>query len=170
MNKHIFDLSTRLGAVLRENSSTVTTAESCTGGGVASAITAISGSSEWFHSGYVTYANHAKIRTLGVSEKTLENNGAVSEAVVIEMAHGAAKAANADFSIAISGVAGPAGGTVEKPVGTVWFAWLGPQGIRSEQRNFSGDRNAIREQSVEISIQELLHHVMECTTVHPYSY
>ena len=148
MNTQIKELSTQLGAALLERKASVTTAESCTGGGVGHAITAIAGSSQWFHCGYITYANHAKHRMLGVSEQLLAAQGAVCESVVIEMAKGAAREANADYAIAISGVAGPTGGSSNKPV---------------------GDRNAVREQSVEISLQQLLHQVTECTTVHPYS-
>jgi nicotinamide-nucleotide amidase len=106
---------------------------------------------------------------LGVPEALLLDQGAVSEAVVTEMVKGAAQAAKADFAVAISGVAGPSGGSKAKPVGTVWFAILGPQGIRSLKHQFAGDREAVREQSVQISLQELLHQVSECTTVHPYS-
>jgi len=169
MNKEIVSLSEKLGAALLLRKATVTTAESCTGGGVASAITAIAGSSQWFHYGYVTYANHAKQKMLDVPMALLQVEGAVSESVVRSMVEGAARRAEADFAIAISGIAGPAGGSVEKPVGTVWLAWLGPQGVGSARYQLSGGRNEVREQSIKISLQQLLHHVTECTTVHPYS-
>ena len=169
MRKELFELSSQLGRALLQRKASVTTAESCTGGGVANAITAVSGSSQWFHSAYVTYANHAKHNMLGVPEALLLDQGAVSEAVVTEMVKGAAQAARADFAVAISGIAGPSGGSPAKPVGTVWFAILGPQGIRSLKHQFAGDREAVREQSVQISLRELLHQVSECTTVHPYS-
>ena len=169
MKKEIFELSSELGRALLEKKASVTTAESCTGGGVGNAITAVSGSSQWIHSAYVTYANHAKHYLLGVPEALLLDQGAVSEAVVKEMVKGAAQAAKSDFAVAISGVAGPSGGSTAKPVGTVWFAILGPQGIRSLKHQFAGDREAVREQSVQISLQELLHQVSECTTVHSYS-
>ena len=169
MNTEINELSTQLGAALLERKASVTTAESCTGGGVSHAITATAGSSQWFHCGYITYANHAKHNTLGVSQELLAAQGAVCESVVIEMAKGAAREANADYAVAISGVAGPTGGSSNKPVGTVWFACLGPQGITSVKHLLFGDRNAVREQSIKISLQQLLHQVTECTTVHPYS-
>ena len=161
MNKDINKLSTQLGAALLSKSAIVTTAESCTGGGVAQAITDIAGSSKWFHCGYITYANHAKQKTLGVSAEVLAAQGAVCETVVIEMARGAAREAQADYAIAISGVAGPTGGSSNKPVGTVWFACLGPQGVTTVKHQLAGDRNAVREQSVQISLQQLLHQVTE---------
>jgi len=169
MNEEIISLSEKLGAALLLRKATVTAAESCTGGGVASAITAIAGSSQWFHCGYVTYANHSKHKMLGVPMALLQIEGAVSEAVVRSMVEGAAQRAGADFAIAISGIAGPTGGSTEKPVGTVCFAWLSPQGVGSARHQLSGDRNAVREQSIKISLQQLLHQVTECTTVHPYS-
>ena len=161
MNKDINKLSTQLGAALLSKSAIVTTAESCTGGGVAQAITDVAGSSKWFHCGYITYANHAKHKTLGVSAEVLAAQGAVCETVVIEMARGAAREAQADYAIAISGVAGPTGGSSNKPVGTVWFACLGPQGVTTVKHQLAGDRNAVREQSVQISLQQLLHQVTE---------
>jgi len=161
MNKDINKLSTQLGAALLSKSAIVTTAESCTGGGVAQAITDIAGSSKWFHCGYITYANHAKHKTLGVSAEVLAAQGAVCETVVVEMARGAAREAQADYAIAISGVAGPTGGSSNKPVGTVWFACLGPQGVTTVKHQLAGDRNAVREQSVQISLQQLLHQVTE---------
>ena len=161
MNKDINQLSSQLGAALLSKSAIVTTAESCTGGGVAQAITDIVGSSKWFHCGYITYANHAKHKTLGVSAEVLAAQGAVCETVVIEMARGAAREAQADYAIAISGVAGPTGGSSNKPVGTVWFACLGPQGVTTVKHQLAGDRNAVREQSVQISLQQLLHQVTE---------
>ena len=161
MNKDINKLSTQLGAALLSKSAIVTTAESCTGGGVAQAITDIAGSSKWFHCGYITYANHAKHKTLGVSAELLAVQGAVCESVVIEMARGAAREAQADYAIAISGVAGPTGGSSNKPVGTVWFACLGPQGITTVKHRLTGDRNEVREQAVQISLQQLLHQVTE---------
>ena len=161
MNEDINQLSTQLGAALLSKSAIVTTAESCTGGGVAQAITDVAGSSKWFHCGYITYANHAKHKTLGVSAEVLAAQGAVCETVVIEMARGAAREAQADYAIAISGVAGPTGGSSNKPVGTVWFACLGPQGVTTVKHQLAGDRNAVREQSVQISLQQLLHQVTE---------
>ncbi len=148
MNTQIKELSTQLGAALLERKASVTTAESCTGGGVGHAITAIAGSSQWFHCGYITYANHAKHRMLGVSVQLLAAQGSVCESGVIEMAKVAAREANADYAIAISGVAGPTGGSSNKPVGTVWFACLGPQVITTVKHLLCGNRNAVLEQSL----------------------
>jgi len=116
-------LAERVLALLRENGKTITAAESCTGGLIASMLTRVAGSSEAFHAGYVTYANHAKASTLGVRETTLAEYGAVSEEVALEMAAGALDKSGADYVVAVSGIAGPDGGTEEKPVGTVWLAW-----------------------------------------------
>jgi nicotinamide-nucleotide amidase len=116
-------LAEKVLQLLRERSATLTTAESCTGGLIASMLTRIPGSSEGFHAGFVTYSNAIKQSVLGVSEKTLADHGAVSEQVVREMAHGALHTSGADYTIAVSGIAGPDGGTPEKPVGTVWLAW-----------------------------------------------
>ena len=169
MNKQIFNLSQQLGQALLQQKATVTTAESCTGGGVASAITEVAGSSKWFDRGFITYANQAKHELLNVPEAVLSSEGAVSEAVVRAMVQGAAQAAGADYAVAISGIAGPGGGTEDKPVGTVWFAWLSPQGISTQVYSLNGDRSAVREQAVKISLQELLHMVTGCNTVQPYS-
>ena len=134
----------------------VATAESCTGGLVAGAVTAVAGSSEWFERGFVTYSNDAKIEQLGVSRETLETYGAVSARTVEEMAAGARRASRADWAMAVTGVAGPGGGSVEKPVGTVWFGWAGPGGVASEQRLLHGDRATIRRESVRIALAGLI--------------
>lgn len=145
----IENLSAQLGALLLSHGYTVTTAESCTGGGIAQAITDIPGSSRWFSYGFVTYSNVAKQQLLGISEAVIESCGAVSEQVVESMAIGALKAAQADVAIAVSGIAGPDGGTKEKPVGTVWIAWLVGDGEAITRcYNFLGDRKYIRNQSV----------------------
>ena len=170
MNTELYNLSQQLGQALLQNNATVTTAESCTGGGVASAITDVAGSSQWFGRGFITYANQAKHDMLNVPETVLSKQGAVSEAVVRAMVQGAAQLAGADYAVAISGIAGPGGGTEDKPVGTVWFAWLSPQGISSQVQILTGDRTAVREQAVKISLQKLLHMVTGCNTVQPYSY
>ena len=138
---------------------TVATAESCTGGWIAKSLTDVSGSSAVFGFGIVSYSNAAKSSMLGVNPSTLDSEGAVSEAVVTEMARGALERSGADLAVAVSGIAGPDGGTEEKPVGTVWFAWAncaadGPV-VTAERRNFKGDRETIRSQSVVLALQSL---------------
>ncbi|MFG6178739.1 CinA family protein [Halomonas sp. THAF12] len=149
-------LAERLGALCREQGVNVVTAESCTGGGVASAITEIAGSSDYFETGYVTYANGAKTRLLGVPEALLAQQGAVSREVVEAMVAGACAASGAGLGVAVSGVAGPGGGSAEKPVGTVWLAWGAPGRINAERRSFPGDRSAVREQAVEAALAGLI--------------
>lgn len=157
MQQEIEGLSQQLGQALLAKGWRVATAESCTGGWVAEAITSVAGSSAWFGYGYVSYANEAKQQMLGVKAETLAQNSAVSEAVVTEMADGARGNAGATLSVAISGIAGPDGGSPEKPVGTVWLAWsqkgrpTQTQGVR-----FSGDRFAIRQQAVVMALSGLL--------------
>lgn len=124
-------LAERVLELLRERGQTLTVAESCTGGLIASMLTRIPGSSDGFHAGFVTYADHIKTAVLGVSETTLANHGAVSEEVVLEMATGALARASADYAIAVSGIAGPEGGTADKPVGTVWLAWGSAGALRT---------------------------------------
>lgn len=138
---------------------TVTTAESCTGGGIASAITSISGSSEWFHSGYVTYSNLAKQKMLGVPGELLEQYGAVSEPVVLSMLEGAIRASGSHIGVAVSGIAGPTGAVPGKPVGTVCFAWGSGDGKKATTELFTGDREAVRQQSVEYAIKRLIEYV-----------
>jgi nicotinamide-nucleotide amidase len=145
----IYDLAERFGRRLERSKLMAATAESCTGGWVAEAITMVPGSSAWFDRGFVTYTNDAKREMLGVRPETLEQHGAVSEAVVREMVAGALRASRAQVALAVSGVAGPSGGSPGKPVGTVCFAW-GVQGAepRAETQHFPGDREAVRRQSV----------------------
>jgi nicotinamide-nucleotide amidase len=142
------DIARKLGAALKAKGLKLATAESCTGGWVAMALTAIPGSSEWFERGYVTYSNEAKREDLGVAEQTLRRHGAVSEQVAREMAAGTLKRARAQVALAITGVAGPTGGTADKPVGLVCFAWAHGSKITSETRRFDGDRESVRRQSV----------------------
>ncbi|MFC4659963.1 CinA family protein [Cobetia amphilecti] len=137
----------------------VTTAESCTGGGVSAAITAIAGSSSYFDAGYVTYSNATKQRLLGVSEASLETFGAVSEAVVCEMVRGACRESGAELGVAISGVAGPGGGSDEKPVGTVWLAWGSETRQQARCCHFPGDRQAVRDAAVREALQGLIERV-----------
>jgi nicotinamide-nucleotide amidase len=133
------------------------TAESCTGGWVAKSCTDLAGSSAWFDRGFVTYSNEAKQEQLGVDADTLEKNGAVSLPVVEEMAFGALKFSRADFSIAITGIAGPGGGSDKKPVGTVWIGWgTRDGGVHSICQQFSGDRESIRRQAVFEALSGLL--------------
>ena len=150
-------LSIAVGNGLKDRGAWVTCAESCTGGWVAKALTDIAGSSAYFDRGFVTYSNAAKHDLLGVKESTLVEYGAVSEAVVREMALGALRAANADFAVSISGVAGPDGGTTEKPVGTVWFAFAARDGqISAIKQLFFGERDGIRLQAAVFALQTLL--------------
>jgi nicotinamide-nucleotide amidase len=153
-------MSTRLaklvGNALKAHGMTLTTAESCTGGGVAQAVTRISGSSAWFDRGFVTYSNASKEEMLGVSPDTLETHGAVSEETVREMAEGALQYSRAQVALSVSGIAGPAGGTPEKPVGMVWFAWATNDTVRTDCHFISGDRDAIRVKSVRIALQGVI--------------
>ena len=167
MTDSIYDTAQQLGLFLRTGGAKVTAAESCTGGGIAQAITAIPGASAWFDCGFVTYSNEAKQRLLKVPAQLLQAHGAVSREVVCAMAAGAAGAAQAEFAVAVSGIAGPAGGSREKPVGTVWLAWLHPGGMASARHLFSGDRQQVREQAVLVALQELVVLVRQhCTKTH----
>lgn len=149
----------RCGMVLRQRGLQVATAESCTGGGIAEAITRIEDSSAWFGQGWVTYSNAAKVAQLGVSADLLDACGAVSREVVVAMAEGARQRAGADWAVAVSGVAGPGGGSAEKPVGMVWLAWAGHRGVHAECCHFAGDRSQVREQTVLRALQELINQV-----------
>lgn len=155
----VYPLAETLGTVLLDRQLLLVTAESCTGGGVAQWLTAVPGSSRWFERGFVTYSNSAKTEMLGVKAATLAVHGAVSEATVREMAHGALHYSHAHLSVAISGIAGPSGGTVEKPVGTVWLAWAGVKATTARCECFSGDREAIRQQAIECALRGLLDHL-----------
>lgn len=152
----IHALATRLGELALARGVLLATAESCTGGLVAGAITEIAGSSSWFDRGFVTYSNRAKIEQLGVDPATIERHGAVSEQTAVAMAQRARKASGAHWAVAVTGIAGPAGGSQEKPVGTVWFAWAGPDGVQAEHRLLEGDRAAVRGASVAIALQGLI--------------
>lgn len=147
-------VSQELVDALRTRGWMLATAESCTGGGVAHAVTAIAGSSEVFDRGFVTYSNGAKTGMLGVPAATIAGEGAVSEAVAAAMAEGALRSSGADVAVAVTGIAGPAGGTPEKPVGTVCFAWATRDGAREVRtRHFDGDRDAVRAASVRFAIE-----------------
>ena len=163
-DSELMHLSERVGQALNARGATVTTAESCTGGWVAKVITDIAGSSAWFERGFVTYSNEAKSQMIGVKPATLEQHGAVSEPVVVEMAIGAIKAARADYAISISGIAGPDGGTASKPVGTVWFGFASAAGegiTRCEC--FSGDRENVRRQATAYALQTLWQQFLQNT-------
>lgn len=154
-------LAARLGEAMLQKGLTIAAAESCTGGYVCKLITDVPGSSRWFDSGYVTYSNEAKQRQLGVALATLTGHGAVSEQTVIEMAVGALVVSGVDRAIAISGVAGPDGGTEFHPVGEVWFGRSvrlpnGQFGAQATRRRFTGDREAVRRHSAAQALQMLL--------------
>lgn len=149
-------LSLRVGARLREQGALLVTAESCTGGWVSQAVTAIAGSSEWFERGFVVYSNAAKEELLGVRKATLQRFGAVSEETARELALGALARSRGTISVAVTGVAGPSGGSATKPVGYVCFAWATRDGAKSESRNFAGDREAVRRQSVARALEGVL--------------
>ncbi len=135
---------------------TLSTAESCTGGGVGHALTAMPGSSAWFEGGVICYANGVKAHLLHVPEVLLNKYGAVSEQVAIAMAQGVRKLLKTDISVAVTGVAGPGGATPEKPVGTVWIAWSTGQETAARHFHLEGDRDQIREQTVVQALQEIL--------------
>lgn len=157
MNSHLLDLAQSLGDLLAARGWRIATAESCTGGGVAAAITAIAGSSAWFEYGVVSYANIAKQKLLDVSAHTLDIEGAVSEAVVVEMARGALALSGADLAVAISGIAGPGGATPGKPVGTVWFAWATAVGdLKTDMQLIDGDRAAVQHGAVIYALEGAL--------------
>lgn len=167
MSDELDELAAQVGAVFKAKgekrargakSLLLATAESCTGGGIAEAITRIPGSSAWFDRGFVTYSNEAKVEMLNVESNVIERYGAVSDAVVRQMAEGALARSKAHVAVAVTGVAGPDGGSVDKPVGTVWFAWVvRDKSIISERCVFSGDRAAIRHQTIVHALSKLLH-------------
>ncbi|WP_417791907.1 CinA family protein [Stutzerimonas xanthomarina] len=150
------ELAAQLGHVLQQKTAQVTTAESCTGGGIAEAITRIAGSSAWFEAGFVTYSNRQKSCQLRVPEHLFSEVGAVSREVVEAMTRGAQAASGARYAVAVSGVAGPGGGSPEKPVGTVWLAWACNDERYSRRFQFDGDRQAVREQSVKAALVGLI--------------
>lgn len=157
MNSEIEAIVPALADALRSATLKIATAESCTGGLIAATCTTVAGSSDWFERGFVTYSNEAKTEMLGVAPALITTHGAVSEAVAQAMAEGALAHSHAQLSVAVTGIAGPGGGSPNKPVGTVWLAWarLG-QATRTELLKLEGDRRAIREQSVRQALQRLL--------------
>jgi nicotinamide-nucleotide amidase len=161
MNKTLLSLSRQCGELLLQRHAKVTTAESCTGGWIGEVVTMVSGSSAWYDRGFITYTNAAKQQMLGVKAETLREHGAVSEPVVREMVAGALAASRAHIAVSVSGVAGPTGGTADKPVGTVCIGWA-RKGVavatelRAETCHFDGDREAVRRQSVIRALQGVL--------------
>lgn len=150
-------LAVDVGEALARAGVMLATAESCTGGWVGRVLTSVSGSSKWYERGFITYSEDAKQELLGVPTQTLRQHGAVSEPTVRAMAEGALAHSRAQVALAITGIAGPTGGTEQKPVGTVWFAWAAKdRATRALHRQLSGDREAIRRQSVAIALSEML--------------
>jgi nicotinamide-nucleotide amidase len=156
IDDELYRLAIALGRAALERKVRIATAESCTGGLVAGAITAVAGSSDWFDCGFITYSNDAKIGQLAVPPRTIEQFGAVSEETALAMAEGALGASRAQWAVAVTGIAGPAGGTPDKPVGTVCFAWLGPGVAKASRIRLSGDRAGIRRESVRIALEGIL--------------
>lgn len=150
-------LATALGAGLKDRGWRLALAESCTGGGIAEAVTSVAGSSEWFDRGWVTYSNAAKVELLGVAPSTLERHGAVCEETALEMAAGALARSHGQVALAVTGIAGPTGGAPSKPVGMVCFAWVAAgQAPQATTRHFTGDRGQVRRQSIAYALQQLL--------------
>lgn len=145
----LLSLVAEVGEALKQHNKMIVTAESCTGGLIAEALTAVGGSTAWFDRAYVTYSYESKREMLGVNETTIQTKGAVSRACVEEMAIGALQQSHATVSVSCSGIAGPSGGTTDKPVGTVWIGWAmqGHEDIETELFHFDGDRESIREQT-----------------------
>ena len=157
MKHDFYKLAKQLGAILEAKGLMLATAESCTGGQIAQVVTCVSGSASWFERGFITYSNTAKQEMLGVHAETLEKYGAVSEQTAREMAEGVLLHSHAQISLAVTGIAGPTGGTKEKPVGTICFAWAGvDMPTRSEQKHFQGDRTGIRDQATIFALKALL--------------
>lgn len=160
MDTQLQALATRVAQALTERGWKLGTVESCTGGWVAQVLTSLSGSSAWFDRGLVTYSNQSKRELAGVSLQTLERFGAVSEETAREMAHGMALLGEVQAALAITGIAGPTGGTADKPVGMVCFAWVTPSNsLSSVTLHFKGDRESVRRQAVEAALQGLLDRV-----------
>jgi nicotinamide-nucleotide amidase len=146
----------RLAQALKDKGWMLATAESCTGGMIAAACTDVAGSSEWFERGFITYSNEAKTELLGVDATLIAAHGAVSEVVARAMAFGAVRHSRAQVGVAVTGVAGPSGGSKEKPVGTVWFGFLVDGLLTSEMRRFDGDRAAVRTATVQHALRRLI--------------
>jgi nicotinamide-nucleotide amidase len=150
------DLCQALASALLQRNWMMATAESCTGGMIAAACTDLSGSSQWFERGFVTYSNQAKMELLGVDARTLDSDGAVSETVARAMVRGALDRASVQVAVAVTGVAGPTGGSAAKPVGTVWFGWNIHGTVTTQVQHFAGDRAAVRAATVQHALAQLL--------------
>ncbi len=161
INLQLQALAASLGNELKVRRAAITTVESCTGGAIAAALTAVAGSSAWFEMSIVSYSNSVKQRVLGVPSQFFESDGAVSEAVVMAMLDGGIRCSGADFGIAVSGIAGPDGGTIGKPVGTVWLATGTTLAKQTHCCHFHGDRDAIREQAVIYALTSALAHLKQ---------
>ena len=154
MDNQLFEIAQQLGQLLKSKEKKIATAESCTGGWIAQTITEVSGSSAWFDRGFVTYSNAAKTEMLGVKPETLYKFGAVSAQTATEMANGALAHSHADCAIAVTGISGPDGGTVDKPVGTVFIAWAHKnEGVKVVQQKLTGNRHEIRWQTVKMALE-----------------
>lgn len=151
----MLDSCALLARLLLKNGWLMATAESCSGGLIAATCTELAGSSQWFERGFVSYSNAAKCELLGVDAALIETHGAVSEPVVRAMAAGALAHSRAQVAVAVTGVAGPSGGSAAKPVGTVWLAWATPSGVISEVQHFAGDRAAVRQATVQRALARL---------------
>jgi len=159
-------LAAQAGSALKSHGLMLVTAESCTGGGVAQAITDVAGSSSWFDRGFITYSNLSKQQMLGVSEETLIHHGAVSEATVREMVAGALANSAAQVALAVSGIAGPDGGTQDKPVGTVWFAWgITQRATYASLQHLTGNRSEVRAKAVTIALQGIINLLNKLTKI-----
>ncbi len=156
MSRELHPLVQPLSQALIARRWMMATAESCTGGLIAGACTEMAGSSVWFERGFVTYSNEAKTESLGVDASLIRQHGAVSEPVAHAMAEGAVAHSRAQVSVAVTGVAGPTGGSAEKPVGTVWFGWSVDGQVTTEMRRFEGDRAAVRDATVTHALQKLI--------------
>ena len=165
MSEQLTVLAARLGEQLLQRGETIATAESCTGGWVSAALTSLPGSSRWFEGGVVSYANAVKIGLLGVSPEVLAERGAVSEPVAIQMAAGVLQALSVDIAVSITGIAGPDGGSAEKPVGTVCFAWATAEQVEVKTCHFVGDREQVRLQAVMFALDGVLERAQQFDTV-----
>lgn len=159
LTPQLIELAEQLGAHLQRQNQTVSTAESCTGGGIGYAITEVAGSSAWFNGGLITYTNTLKHALLSVDEAVLENHGAVSKACIEQMAIGARQSCCSDWSVAVSGVAGPGGGSDDKPVGLVWMAIANHDTVWAWSERFPGNRTQIRLKTIEAVFRKLINRI-----------